>query len=123
MPDPLASTLAGVQQRADAAAAMDIDVLAAFNGVSIGGVIAASAVDVPPLLAAVEAVLEEAADWTKTAAILDGKAERALDTGKLSGPATSALLSGRAQAYQDCAQALREAITAALLGEGAGDEK
>ena len=59
MPDPLASTLAGVQQRADAAAAMDIDVLAAFNGVSVGGVIAASAVDVPLLLAAIEAILKD----------------------------------------------------------------
>ena len=59
MPDPddLASALAGIDQRAQAAAVMIPDVLAAFNGVSVGGVIAASALDVPVLFAALEAVL------------------------------------------------------------------
>jgi hypothetical protein len=58
VPDDLASTLAGIKERAKAAAAMDVDVLAAFSGISVGGVIAASAIDVSALLAAIEAVLE-----------------------------------------------------------------
>jgi hypothetical protein len=56
-PDPAASALDEIRERAGAAAAMDVDVLSAFSGVSVGGVIAASAVDVPRLLAAVEAAL------------------------------------------------------------------
>lgn len=56
-PDPVAAALAEIQERAGAAAAMDVDVLSAFSGVSVGGVIAASAVDVPRLLAAVKAAL------------------------------------------------------------------
>ena len=73
------------------------------------------------LLAAIEAVLEETADWKKTSAILDRRAERAADSGRLSGPATSALLSGRAQAYLDCASAVRQIITRALTGKEPAD--
>ena len=65
MPDPddVASTLAAIKERAKEAAAMDVDVLAAFSGISVGGVIAASAVDVPVLLAALEAVLKLHSRW------------------------------------------------------------
>ena len=76
---------------------------------------------IPSLLAAIEAVLEETADWKKTSAILDRRAERAADSGRLSGPATSALLSGRAQAYLDCASAVRQIITRALTGQEPAD--
>ena len=76
---------------------------------------------VSSLLAAIEAVLEETADWKKTSAFLDRRAERAADSGRLSGPATSALLSGRAQAYLDCASAVRQIITRALTGQEPAD--
>lgn len=58
-PSDPAATLEAIKERAKSAAAMDIDVLSAFNGVSVGGVIAASAVDVPSLVAALEAALKE----------------------------------------------------------------
>ena len=73
----------------------------------------------PVLLAALEAVLKLADDW-------DGKAEAfTAAASRDGGPSrmTRAMLNARVQVLQDCAQALREAITAALLGEGAGDEK
>ena len=73
---------------------MDVDVLAAFSGISVGGVIAASAVDVPVLLAALEAVLKLADDWSQLSAL---------------------------RAQDECASELRAAIAAALPGEEAGD--
>jgi len=112
--DRVASTLAGIREDIKATVAVyDLD----GTGKNSFPVSAAMSRHARVLFAALEAALEEAADWVKTSAILDGKAERAIDNGRLSGPATSALLSGRAQAYQDCAQALREAITTALAGK------
>ena len=90
-PDPSA-TLEAIKARAKSAAAMDIDVLAAFEGVSVGGVIAASAVDVPRLVAALDAVLKLAAGWEE-----DGNE------------------------FQWCARALTEAITREITGKGERD--
>jgi len=66
-----------------------------------------------------EAVLKLADDWNAKAATLTAAASRDRGPSRM----TRAMLGARAQVLQDCAQALREAITAALLGEGAGDEK
>jgi hypothetical protein len=76
----------------------------------------------PVLLAAVERALKLAGEWGQDAAYLNARAERAADNGKLSGPATSAKLSGRAQAKNDNADELVTAIMAALTGkEGSED--
>src|SRR5512135_2882039 len=114
--DP-AATLEAIKERAKSAAAMDIDVLAAFSGVSVGGVIAASAVDVPVLVAALEAALDLADDWDAESDNLDDLAERpgADDEG-------APIMSGQAIAYHNCAEALREAITREITGKGESDE-
>jgi hypothetical protein len=60
MADPAAVILDEIRERAKGAADLNVDLLAQFVGPdtrSIGGWIAASALDVPPLLAAVEAAL------------------------------------------------------------------
>jgi hypothetical protein len=69
----------------------------------------------PRLLAAVEAVLKLAEEWKATSAQLGEMAERADARG--ADPLRTTLMDARAQAYQDNAQALSEAISAALLGE------
>lgn len=57
-PSDPSATLEAIKERAKSAAAMEVGLLSAFSGVSVGGVIAASAVDVSRLVAALEAVLE-----------------------------------------------------------------
>ena len=103
MPDPddVASTLAAIKERAKEAAAMDVDVLAAFSGISVGGVIAASALDVPVLFAALEAVLN-----------LAGEAEP-VDRDYGGEPIWWSLKPGE----------VREVITRKLTGEEAGDAR
>jgi hypothetical protein len=63
---------------------------------------------IPALLAAVERVLELADDWAKSAADLDAMAERA-DARGADLMRTNWLIA-RAQAHQDCAQALQAAV-------------
>lgn len=77
------------------------------------GIISAmkSARDVPCLLVAVEAVLALAGQWDETAGKCDDLSEAAFE----GDGHRSIALSYRAQAHADCATALREAITAALL--------
>lgn len=70
--------------------------------------------DVPRLLAAVEAVLGLADEWKATSVQLGEMAERA--AGRGADPLRTTLMDARAQAHQDNAQALREAISRALLG-------
>jgi hypothetical protein len=114
--DDPAALLAPIRERAGAAAAMDIDVLAAFNGISVGGVIAASAVDVPRLLKAVEDVLKLADDWEQRAAIHEKRAKDLRDNGGMLVPAAQ---EARAQTHRADAGDIRAAITAALTeGEG-----
>jgi hypothetical protein len=72
---------------------------------------------IPRLLAAVEAARTLAEDWAKSAAELDAMAERASARG--ADPMRTTLMNARAQAHQDCAQALRAAISRELPGEGA----
>lgn len=75
--------------------------------------------DIPALLAAVEAALKAADGWERLAARLDATAGRAI-ANKM--PETAANLSDQAQCNRGCANALREAITAALAGkEGSED--
>ena len=60
-PDSLAATLDEIKERAKAAAELNVDLIAQFVGPdtkSIAGWIAASALDVPTLLAALDAVLK-----------------------------------------------------------------
>ena len=70
----------------------------------------------PRLLAAVEAALKAADSWGKKAGELNAAAERADARG--ADPLRTALMSARAQAHNDCAQTVREAITTALTGSG-----
>src|ERR1035441_671194 len=63
---------------------------------------------IPALLAAVEAALRLADDWAKSAVEFDAMAERAAARG--ADPMRTTLLSARAQAHQDCAQALQAAV-------------
>ena len=70
----------------------------------------------PLLLAALEAALKAADDWDAEAETLAAAADR--DRGPLR--MTRAMLGARVQVLRECAQALREAITAELTKE-AGD--
>ena len=63
---------------------------------------------VPRLLAALQAALRLADGWAKSAAELDAMAERADARG--ADPMRTTLLGASAQAHQDCAEALREAV-------------
>ena len=67
------------------------------------------------LLAAVDEVLELAADWERRGDEADDRAEAASERAD----SASLMLSGRGQALHDCSFALREAITTALTGEKA----
>ena len=69
--------------------------------------------DVPRLLAAVEAALGLADGWIQSARDLAAMAGRAEARG--ADPMRTTLMSARAQSHQDCAQALRGAISAALV--------
>ena len=71
---------------------------------------ALSAADVPFLLAALDAVLKQAVEWEAEAWRLDGLADREAD------PQSRIAVSLRAQAYEDCAAKVREAITRELTG-------
>ena len=80
---------------------------------------AASADDVPRLLAALKKVLKKADEWDAEAKRLDENAENAdatsgHDTTRV---ARAAMLSTRAQAHAELAAAVREAITSELTGE------
>lgn len=68
----------------------------------------------PRLLAAVEAGQKLADEWKATSVQLGEMAERASARG--ADPLRTTLMDARAQAYQDNAQALREAISRVLLG-------
>jgi hypothetical protein len=68
-----------------------------------------------PLVAAVEAVPALAGKWEKEAARLDGISEGSTD------PQQRAAISMRAQAFEECARDLREAVTAALTGPQPGE--
>lgn len=65
----------------------------------------------PRLLAAIESGQKLIAGWKAKAAQLDAAADRVPD-----GQPGGILKFARAQAYEDCARELREALTAALLG-------
>ena len=116
MPNDPAATLEAIKERAKEAAAFDVDVLSAFNGVSVGGVIAASAVDVPRLVAALEAVLEQADDLTRKSEALDAEAEYIAGEHP-EAAAVAVLKRERSIAYDECARWFREAITRALNGD------
>lgn len=68
----------------------------------------------PRLLAALDVVLAKAAEWDQIAAKLDEYADRADQNG---GGERAQHLDGRAYGHRDSAKSLREAISAALLGE------
>ena len=70
----------------------------------------------PLLLAAVEAPLKLADDWDDKAAALTSAADRDRGPSRM----TRGRLTSRAPVLQECAQALREGITAALT-KAAGD--
>jgi hypothetical protein len=96
-PDPLAAELAGVRERAERIA---------NHGATALPAIAAALDDVPRLLAAVEAVLKQAADWeAERGHPLSEHAER------------TSLLFAAKYARVDAGVALREAITSKLLSE------
>ena len=116
MTPDLSSTLAGIGADIE-------DTVAVYNldgaGKNSYPVSAAMSRHASVLFAAVEAVLKLADDWDGKAAAFTAAASRDGGPSRM----TRAMLNARVQVLQDCAQALREAITAALLGEGAGDEK
>jgi hypothetical protein len=98
MPDPddrAASTVAEIRDR-------NIDAYA--DG---------STSDIPRLIKAVEAALKLAGDWESESDELDNEAERP-GTDDEAAP----ICRGEAIAYHSCAADLREAITAALAGDG-----
>jgi hypothetical protein len=73
--------------------------------------------DTPVLLAAVEAVLELTGRWDAEARSLDTAADRVyMDYPDAPG---IGLKRSRAAAYEECAKAVREAVTAALTGKEA----
>ena len=78
--------------------------------------------DVPRLLAAIEAVLEQADDLTRKSEALDAEAEYIAGEHPASA-AVAVLKRERSIAYDECARWFREAITAALAGKEAGDEE
>ena len=104
MPDPLASTLAGIRERLNGS----------WTNVAVRQVWVD---DAPRLFAAVEAVLKLADDWDGKAAAFTAAASRDGGPSRM----TRAMLGARVQVLQDCAKALREAVTAALAGKEAGD--
>jgi uncharacterized protein (DUF2267 family) len=69
----------------------------------------------PPLLKAVEAVRKLADSWDRSAAELDEMAARAAERG--AAEFRTEAMATRAKTRRDCAQALREAISRALLAE------
>src|ERR1035441_1825531 len=68
----------------------------------------AAAVDAPRLLAALDAVLKLPTDWERETARLDALAQSTAD------PHSRGAISMRAQAFEECARVLREALTAEL---------
>jgi predicted RNA-binding Zn ribbon-like protein len=106
MPDDLASTLAGIRDRAGVFAKVGPPRPSASANAAF-----ASAADVPPLLAAIEAALKEADDWDAEARGIFLEAARTADAGEV----------GAASALQSSAADLREAITRKLTGKEAGD--
>ena len=102
MPDPLASTLAGIRERLNGS----------WTNVAVRQVWVD---DAPRLFAAVEAVLKLADDWDGKAAAFTAAASRDGGPSRM----TRAMLNARVQVLQDCTQALRETITADLAkGDG-----
>lgn len=72
-------------------------------------------VDSPRAVAALEAVLELPGDWEKEARRLNNLNQDTKD------PQARLAISLRAQAFEDCAAKVREAITTALAAKEAGD--
>ena len=112
-PVPASATLAAI--RADIGARDDLITrmqpgrsypVAEFNGAQDR-----LAERVPSLLAAVEAVLKLAGDWDNESVRLDAVAARSFPGGD-----RGVIAAARAGVFQGCAEALREAITAALTG-------
>jgi hypothetical protein len=100
--DRVAATLAGIRERLDRAFTYD-------DWFRVGR-------DIPPLVAAVEAVLKQA-DHFASEADRFGKLSETAD--EESGAALAALAAW--QAYDRCAKTFREAITAALTGQERSD--
>ena len=112
MPDAdLPAVLAGIRERS--AAALEFPASGfAENSIRC---CTQSAMDVPLLLAAIEAVLKAADKWAAESARLDRLAETERD------PQARIAISLRAQAFEDCAKQVRAAITAELAKETARD--
>ncbi len=117
--DPVAAALDKIRERAKDAADLPLAEIAEFNAATnaraLSGWIAASALDVPHLLAVVDALLGLANDWTRQSADLDEMAERA--EGRGADPLRTTLMSARAQARQDSAGELRATISRVLARE------
>lgn len=79
---------------------------------------AASADDVPVLLDIVGGLLALAAEWETEAADCNRRANAVPDSNNTTTVARAVLLSTLAQSLSDHASAIREAIKAALAGEG-----
>ena len=77
-----------------------------------------SANDVPALVAALDAVLEQADDLTRKSEALDAEAEYIAGEHP-EAAAVAVLKRERSIAYDECARWFREAITTALAGEEA----
>ena len=79
-----------------------------------------AAVDVPVLLAAIDAALKVADEWDALAKKLESRSEFLFER---SGETAAVMLDGRSQAHKDCARALREAISRELTGQETGDDR
>ena len=103
--DRVASTLAGIKQREEWASSRYAEVSELRQALA----------DTPILLAAIEAPLKLADDWDAKAAAFTATARPDQGPSRM----TRAMLTARAQVLRDCAQALRETITAELAkGDG-----
>lgn len=109
MPDDLAALLAPIRERAEDA-----------KEYMQGDPMPPSLDDVPRLVAAVEAALDQADDLTRKSEALDAEAEYIAGEHP-EAAAVAVLKRERSIAYDECARWFREAIAAALAGKEAGD--
>lgn len=107
--DPVAAALAEIQEHNER--------VIALCDMAPASVQQLAEYDVPRLLKAVEAALEQADDWDQEYARLKPSGADAVSN---PGPG-SYLVSGRLGALKNCAEGLREAITAALTEQEADD--
>lgn len=111
MPDDLSAILSGIRERGYRNGA---------TGAECARLSDSAAVDVPVLLAAIDAALKVADEWDAQAKKLESRSEFLFER---SGETAAVMLDGRSQAHKDCARALREAISRELTGQETGDDR